>query len=192
MNSASTTSSGTHPTTGKKKIPTLTYLQLEALYPCSDSLEIAVGKLGRWRKPLTVADAARAGINLDDLTWVAEKVARTDKDVERRFRLWLADCAAHVLHISADDRPAKAVEAARLFARGQIDGVARNMASSVAWSATRTAGAVAQAAARAAARDATRAAARAAVVMSAEEAWQLERLIAWFSAEEPEDWVCRT
>src|SRR5258706_15389434 len=44
---------------------------------------------------------------------------------ETTQRLFAADCAEHVLHFYTDkhpndDRPAKAIEAARLYARGQI------------------------------------------------------------------------
>src|SRR3546814_9974895 len=52
----------------------------------------------------------------------------TDADVERRLRLWLADCAARVLHIyektEASAAPREAIIAARRFARGEIDAAA--------------------------------------------------------------------
>ena len=81
---------------------------------------------------------------------------------DRVFRLWAADCAEQALPIfeaehPGDDRPRKAIEAARLFAIGMITRKELDAAWAAAW-----------AAARAAARDAARAAAR---------AWQVDRLL---------------
>uniref|UniRef100_A0A6M3J9E8 Imm-5-like domain-containing protein n=1 Tax=viral metagenome TaxID=1070528 RepID=A0A6M3J9E8_9ZZZZ len=81
-------------------------------------------------------------------------------------RLFAADCAEHVLPIFEkerphDDRPRKAIAAARAFARDQID--------AAAWAA---AGAAARAAAGAAARDAAR---------DAERRWQTRRLLAYLA-----------
>jgi hypothetical protein len=104
------------------------------------------------------------------------------------LRLFAADCAEHVLPIfhkvlPQDDRPEKAIEAARRFARGEIDAAARAAARAAAWDAAgAAAGAAARAAARAAAWDAAstagaaagaaaRAAARAAA-WDAEREWQ--------------------
>lgn len=75
---------------------------------------------------------------------------------ERIQRLFAADCAEAVLHIFEaelpdDDRPRKAIAAARAFARGAIDTAALAAARAAAWDAARDA-----------TRDATRAAARAA------------------------------
>ena len=82
--------------------------------------------------------------------------------VERELRLFAADCAERVLHVFErerpnDDRPRKAIQAARDFANGKIGAAARD----AAW-----------AAARAAARDAARDAAWAA-------AWDAARAAAW-------------
>ena len=77
---------------------------------------------------------------------------RLDEQDHRSLALWAADCAGHVLphfenNYPEDDRPRKAVEAGRAWARGEIAcGKAR----------------AAAVAAHAAARDADRAAARAA------------------------------
>ena len=73
---------------------------------------------------------------------------------ERDLRLFAADCAEHVLPIflrvrPGDDRPAKAIEAARAYARGEI-----TVAAGVAARAARAAAGVAARAARAAAEDA--------------------------------------
>jgi hypothetical protein len=79
---------------------------------------------------------------------------------ERTARLAAADFAEAVLPIYEakypnDDRPRKAIEAARAFANGEIDTAARDAARDAAWDA-------AEAAAWAAARDAARDAAEAA------------------------------
>jgi hypothetical protein len=84
------------------------------------------------------------------------------------LRLFAADCAERVLPIFErerpnDDRPRKAIEAARQFANGEISAAARAAAWVAAW-----------AAARAAARDAARVAARVAA-WDDETAWQRER-----------------
>ena len=83
-------------------------------------------------------------------------------------RLFAADCAERVLPIfereyPTDDRPRKAIAAARAFARGEIDAAARDAAGAAAWAA---AGAAAWDAARAAAWD-------------AERRWQTRRLLAY-------------
>ena len=113
-------------------------------------------------------------------------------NIESELRLFAADCAEHVLWIYErdypnDDRPRKAVEAARAFARGEIDDAARaapgDAAWDAAWDAARAAPgdaawAAAWAAARAAAWDAPWAAARAAaaaLAAAAETAWQREQ-----------------
>lgn len=117
---------------------------------------------------ITAAQAKEAGCTLTDLVWAASALARRDKDVERRLRLWMADCAARVLHIyeraETSEAPRNAIIAARQFARGEIDGAAGAAAGDAALGA-----------ARVAARD-------------AEEAWQLDRLVAWMSDVEPADW----
>jgi hypothetical protein len=85
-----------------------------------------------------------------------EHAKRFDKQDQRSLALWAADCAEHVLpyfeeNSPQDDRPRKAIEAGRAWARGEIRcGQAR--AAAVA----------AHAAARAADEGAARAAARAA------------------------------
>ena len=87
---------------------------------------------------------------------------------ETTARLFAADCAEHVLPIFGklqpdDDRPCRAIEAARAFARGQITADER----SAAWSAS---GSAAWSAAESAAE-------------SAELAWQSERLGLYLSGE---------
>ena len=117
----------------------LTYDEVKALEPCSDSWgrvsKLLGGKTGWNGKRIDAATARAAGCSLDDLVWVASAVARSDADVERRLRLWMADCAARVLHIyemlETSDAPRNAIIAARAFARGEID----NAAWDAAWDA---------------------------------------------------------
>ena len=86
-------------------------------------------------------------------------------DVSKELRLFAADCAEHVIHLFEreypnDDRPRKAIEAARAYADGEIDGDA-------AWAAVE--------AARAAAWDASWDAARAAAWDADWDAWAAAR-----------------
>ena len=188
----------------------LTLAQVGELNPCAGRYAYALKHLPA-DTAITAAQAKAAGVTFDDLVWLACAQARKDPAVERRVRLWLADCATRVLPIfykvfPADLRPAQAIEAARAFANGKIS--AKELAA--AWAAARAAArdatwdparAVAGAAAGAAARAATWAAARAAawdaaryaawdvardVARSAECEWQFDRLVLWFSEDEPE------
>ncbi len=206
------------------KTPAITLAKISKYKPCSDRFANAEKLLPK-RRRITVAMAREAGVPLDDITWVLSALARSDKDVERRMRLWLADCAAHVLHIyqktETSDAPRRAITATRQYARGEIGTAAWAAARRAAWAATRAAtrdaaqdaacAATRAAALRAAVLDAawavTRAAAWAAThdaeldaaygaardaawyaVWDAENDWQLDRLTAWFSADEPADW----
>jgi hypothetical protein len=140
------------------KPTTLTYAELKALNPCSEAL----ARFSAWSGTMDAAAARKAGATFDDIVWVAVAIARTSPDVERRLRLWMADCATHVLHLyerycPSDNRPRTAIIAARQFARGEIS-----------------------TAAQAAARDARDA-------WGAEETWQFDRLVLWLT-NEPEDW----
>ena len=102
-------------------------------------------------------------------------------NIEYELRMFAADCAEHVLYLFErdypnDNRPRKAIEAARAFANGEIDALAR----AAAWDAARAAawgavGAAAWAAARAAAWDAAGGAVGAA-------AWDAARAAAWDAA----------
>ena len=182
----------------------LTYGQLKSLSPCEDAFKRVTMLLGgarKWSgKKIDAARARKAGVTFDDILWAASAVASKDKDVERRLRLWLADCAARVLHIyerhQGDDRPRKAIVAARRFARGEIGDAAWDAARDAAWDAASVvAWAAAWDAARvvawAAARDAAGAAAWAAArdaARDAERAWQFDRLIARLSEKDPDDY----
>jgi hypothetical protein len=138
----------------------VTYTEVKALHPCESGLQFAVKLLGglkTWNaKPTSFADLRAAGVPPDDLVWLASAMAQKNQDVERRLRLWTADCAARVLHVyektGKSPAPRAAIVAARQFARGEISDVAR----AAAWDAARAAafdvaGVADRAAARAAA-----------------------------------------
>ena len=174
--------------------PTLTLSALRNLDPCEDRIDFIAPK---WPddKALNAIEARALGATLDDIVWAASALAKDNPNIDRRLRLWIADCAAHVLQIyektERSDAPRKAIIAGRQYARGQIGAAAWAAARDAAWAAAwDAAGAVAKAAARAAAGDAgwdaAWAAARAAAG-DAEEEWQFDRLILWFT-DEPEDW----
>lgn len=142
----------------------LTLKQVRAFKPCREDWIRIKGILSGADGPITAAAAVDAGATLDDIVWIASKVAVSDTDVERRLRLWVADCAAHVLGVfeaeKPDDmRPREAVIAARRYARGEIGD-----ASLVA------------------ARDARD-------TRTIKKQWQLARLVEWLSDEEPKDWL---
>ena len=176
----------------------LTYEELRNLNPCPESM-IRVTKLmggaEKWNgRKISAYEARAAGATFSDIVWAASAVAQNDKDVERRMRLWLADCAARVLPIFEkecpdDARPRQAIIAARRFARGETDAAAwaaawaAAMASAemdAAWAAAMNA---AWDAAWAAARDAAWDAARAAAMNAAwDAAWDAARDAAWDAA----------
>ena len=177
-------------------IPAYSLSEIEKLKPCKDRFA-AVRSLKLGRGKITAKKAVEAGVSFDDLVWTASAIAKSDADVERRLRLWLADVAAHVVHIfekehQTDFRPRNAIIAARQFARGEIWDAARDAARVAALVAALVAARVADwDAARAAARAAAWDAARDAdwdVARDAEQSWQLERLVYWFSENNPTDW----
>jgi hypothetical protein len=127
----------------------------------------------------------RGGSHTDGLGKTAFAQARLIRRIglsEQDLRLFAADCAEHVLPIwrskyPDDDRPAKAIEATRQFARSEIDDAARDAAEDAAADAAEDAawtagGAAARAAARAAGRVAAKDAGRAA-------AWAAAGAAAW-------------
>ena len=140
----------------------ITLEQIAKLSPCERAFSRAQIALPKRRK-ITAAMAKTAGVSFDDIIWTASAVARWNTDVERRVRLWLADCAAHVLHIyqktGSSAAPRNATIAARQFARGEIDAAARDAAWAAAWAAA----------------------------WDAERGWQFDRFVLWFSDAEPED-----
>ena len=173
----------------------LTYDEVKAFDPCDDSFrrvsKLLGGEKGWNGHKIDAAKASEAGCTFDDIVWAACAFARRDTDVERRLRLWMADCAARVLHIyektETSPAPRNAIIAARQFARGEIDAAAwdaaRAAARAVAWDAARDAARAVAWDARAAARDAAWAAARdAAWAASRDAAWAAARDAAWAAA----------
>lgn len=181
--------------------PSITLSALGALLPCPSRYDAVRALLASYGdEPINAAQAVAAGIDLDDLVWAASAVACKDADVARRRRLWLADCAAHVLPVyerahPGDDRVRAAIQAARDYARGELDASAAAWAAAAASAAARAAAAASAAAwsaawsagDAAAAGDAASAAAWSVAAKVAEEQWQLQRLVLWLT-DEPDDW----
>lgn len=167
----------------------------------------------RWEDAVHHIDAELWVCDLDgvivagDDKVVAERlrIVRKVKGInERSLRLFAADHAEQVLPIfeqerPADDRPRKAIAAARAYAEGRITHAARDAASAAAMAAARdaasaaawatayaAASAAAWAAARAAASAATMAAARAAASVAG---WQTDRLLCHYAGLDPDDFV---
>jgi len=180
----------------------LTIAELNKLRPCPESgrrVRALLRKLNSDKTHcFTAVEAREAGCTFRDIAWAASSVALSDMGVERKLRLWMSDCAAHVLHIyerdyPADDRPRKAIKAARDYVNGRISAAARAAVGDAAWAAAwAAAGDAARAAAWAAAGDAARAAAwdaawaaARAAAWAAEEQFQFDRLILWLSDDEP-------
>jgi len=135
-----------------------------------------------------------ANTPLSDLVWIASEVARLEKDIDQKLRLWRADCAAHTLHIyeaaQNSTAPRNAIAAARAFARGEIDDATRYAAWvkawAAAWAATRH-----SLEAENAAFDAARAAdweAAGTTAKAASQTWQRNRLVTRLSTPELKDW----
>jgi hypothetical protein len=125
-----------------------------------------------------------------------EHVKRIDEQDHRLLGLWAADCAEHVLpyfeeNYSEDDRPRKALEAGRAWARGEI---ACGKARAAAVAAHTAARAADEGAARAAARAAGHAAATAHMAGHARHAaaYAVNAATAAGTASATErDWQCR-
>lgn len=161
-------------TTKTKKTRLTTTLALLRQYgACADGFRKLLGHVGLDYPRdapinlLTVLDSN----GLDDTLWC---LYATEQNSDKLARLFAADCAEAVLYLfererPGDMRPRQAIEAARAFARGEIDGSTRAAAEAAAWAADEArdaawsaardaagdaAGAAARVAARAAARDA--------------------------------------
>ena len=110
----------------------LTYGGLKALNPCEGNFKRVVALLGGARKwgarKIPASQARDAGATFDDIIWAASAAAKNDKDIDRRLRLWMADCAARVLHIyentGTSPAPRQAIIAARQYASGEIGAAA--------------------------------------------------------------------
>ena len=171
---------------------TTTLNKIKAHSPCSDGWNKLLNHLGKKQvddEPLSIATIIQSN-GIKDAVWALCAVEGKDKEI----RLFAADCAESVLHIYEkqypnDDRPRKAIQAARDYANGLINedklsasrdaacaaagaaaGEAAGEAAWAAWDATRAA---AWEAAWEAARDAGGAAAGAAARAAAMAAkWQ--------------------
>src|SRR3990167_3352040 len=105
-------------------IPAYSLSEIEKLNPCKDRFAAVRGlKLGRGQ--ITAKQAVKAGVSFDDLIWIASAIYIKDLDAKFRLTAWMADVAAHVLHIfekeyPSDMRPRKAIEATHQFIRGNI------------------------------------------------------------------------
>jgi hypothetical protein len=119
---------------------------------------------------------------------------------DRTARLFAADCAERALPIferayPGDDRPRKAIAAARAYARGEIDSAALSAVWSAAVSAAVSAAdsavwSAAESAVWSAALSAVVSAARSAAVSAADSAgraWQTDRLFAYLAGEVGDD-----
>lgn len=184
---------------------TISYKELKSLRPCDEGL-LSVQHLFAPRKRVSAAEAAAAGAKLSELVWVASGLATTRVDVATRLRLWSADCAARVLPIFEEERPAdkrvrEAIIATRAFARGigtkeslAAAGDGARRAALVAHYFRSDFAAMAACCSTLSARMVVYAAGDAATAagddrnIRTEEQWQIERFCAWFSANEPEDW----
>jgi hypothetical protein len=161
---------------------TTTLNKIKAHSPCADGwakLLLFLNKTEADDEPLSIATIIQSN-GIRDAVWALCAVEGKDKEI----RLFAADCAESVLHIYEkqypnDDRPRKAIQAARDYANGVI-GKDELAAASAAWAAAWDA----SDAARAAAWDASDAA-RAAAWDASDAAWDASdaaRAAAWAAA----------
>ena len=147
--------------------------KIKAHSPCEDGWNKLLNHLNKTQsddEPLSIATILQSN-GISDAVWALCAVEGKDKEI----RLFASDCAESVLHIYEeqypnDDRPRKAIQAARDYANGVIG----KDELDAAWVAARdAAGAAARAAAGDAAGDAAWAAVRAAAGAAVRDAkWQ--------------------
>ena len=154
--------------------------KLKAANACTERYKVLLTALGKTQaddEPLLIAKIIETN-GIEDAIWAL----RTVEGKDREIRLFLADCAEMVLPIFEkdypnDDRPRKAIQAARDYANGLIGEEAMYAAMYAAWDAAGDAAwDAARDAARAAAWDAARAAASAAASAAG---WDAARAAAW-------------
>jgi hypothetical protein len=173
------------------RAPSITLADLTALKPCASALKRVAALFAGHAGPIDAATARAAECTFNDISWVASALARTNKDIERQFRLFLADCGARALPIyersEKSPAPRNAIIAARRFARGEINDAAREAARAAVWAVVRDA---ALSAAFAVARAVSQEAAWAAAwdvgwdnARDAARAWQFDRLVARLAAD---------
>lgn len=173
------------------------------LVPCENGLHLCRGErqLLDWLGPaIWLAEVEGETLDLEDKVVCrrARLVERVTTWTDTTARLFAADCAEHVLPVferehPGDDRPRRAIQAVRQFARREL--AATPLTAAAAWAAARDAAeAAAGDAAWAAAGDAASAAAWAAAGAAAEAAaeaaagnaerdWQAARLRAYLAGE---------
>ena len=159
--------------------------------PCEDGWKKLLNHLGKTEADDEVLELRTIleSNGLDDTLWAFRAVYGKDKEI----RLFAADCADMVLPIYKkeypdDDRPRKAIQAARDYANGLISTKELAAARAAAWAAAEAAAAAAGAAEAAAwaaawaAEEAAARAARAAARAAAEAAARAARAAAWAAA----------
>jgi hypothetical protein len=159
---------------------TTTLNKIKAHSPCENGWNNLLNHLGKTQaddEPLSIAAILQSN-GIRDAVWALCAVEGKDKEI----RLFVADCAESVLHIYEkkypnDDRPRKAIQAARDYANGVIGKDELDAARDAAGDAARAA---ALAAAGAAARDAAWDAAWAAALAAEwDAAWAAAGDAAW-------------
>jgi hypothetical protein len=102
---------------------TTTLNKIKAHSPCKNGWNKLLNHLGKKQvddEPLSIATIIKSN-GISDAVWALRAVEGKDKEI----RLFAADCAESVLHIYEkkypnDDRPRKAIQAARDYANGVI------------------------------------------------------------------------
>jgi hypothetical protein len=197
--------------------PTLTLTQLKALDPCQDSLKRVARFLGDVPLTASEARAAGATFKeMAWAAAAVASIDRDVRRRRRLWGADCAAHVLHLFERKrpTDQRARRAIETGRAYARGEI-GVSAILAvreaagtaaahslGSAAWSADRAAYAAAWCSAESTTHAALEAASWAgaeagfdgigeagrAAASDAEAAWQFDRLVAWLSDPEPEDW----
>ena len=124
---------------------TTTLNKIKAHSPCEDGWNKLLNRLGKTQgddEPLSIATIIQSN-GIKDAVWALRAVEGKDKEI----RLFAADCAESVLHIYEkqypnDDRPRKAIQAARDY----VNGVIGKDELAAAWDAARDAGSAERAA----------------------------------------------
>jgi hypothetical protein len=132
---------------------TTTLNKIKTHSPCENGWNKLLNHLGKTQaddEPLSIATIIQSN-GIIDAVWALCAVEGKDKEI----RLFAADCAESVLHIYEnkypnDDRPRKAIQAARNYANGVITLKELAAARDAAWDAARDAAGDAGYAARAA------------------------------------------
>jgi hypothetical protein len=177
---------------------------IKDIQPCTRGYHfVNIEQLPHWLGPTLYEIEVRGQVIHEADKSVAEQ-ARLVRKVEtwndKTLRLFAADCAERVLGLYEkqypnDDRPCKAIQAARDFANGLINKDAANAAANAAYAAANAAYAAANAADAYAAANAASAAANAAAANAAaaaanaayaERKWQVERLKHYLGVSENE------